>query len=186
MITDVRYPLMPVIHLLSTHGYLVSFHLLNTSQSYSDICSPPRPLEGQAMSLFVEAVDVLEKPQPQEPPTISATSSADLSFATSTPQASKPKSIFGTIEPVKSTFSLDTIGQSASGISAASAFSMPASTGGLFGSLTSSTTTSVAPTLSFGSLGGFSKPTAQAPPGFGTAPAQGLSFGLPQATGFTS
>lgn len=173
---------MPVIHLLSTHGYLVSFHLLNTSQSYVDICSPARPLDGQVMSLFADPQDVAEKPQTQCLP--QTTSSTDLSFATSTP--AKPQNVFGKIEPVKPTFSLDSIEQPATGITATSAFSMTPSTGGLFGSLASSTTTSVAPTLSFGSLGGFSKPSTQTPPVFGVAPPQVLSFGTPQATGFTS
>lgn len=46
------YPVMPMIHILSTYGVLCSFYVLNTSHGYVDICSPPRPLDSAAMSLF--------------------------------------------------------------------------------------------------------------------------------------
>lgn len=40
-----KLPKMPMVHLLSTHGYVVSFNLINLKQNYVDICSPPRNLE---------------------------------------------------------------------------------------------------------------------------------------------
>lgn len=46
------YPVMPMIHILSTYGVLSSFYVLNTTSTYVDICSPPRPLDQNALSLF--------------------------------------------------------------------------------------------------------------------------------------
>lgn len=46
------YPVMPMIHICSTYGVLCSFYLLNTSPSYIDVCSPARPLDPAALSLF--------------------------------------------------------------------------------------------------------------------------------------
>ena len=46
------YPVMPMVHILSTYGVLCSFYILNTSPGYVDICSPPRPLDPAALSLF--------------------------------------------------------------------------------------------------------------------------------------
>jgi nuclear pore complex protein Nup214 len=46
------YPVMPIIHILSTHGCLCSFYILNTTTTFVDICSPPRPLDPSSLSLF--------------------------------------------------------------------------------------------------------------------------------------
>lgn len=54
---EVEFPVMPMIHLLSTHGYLLSFDFINKSSSYSDICSPPRiPQDTTGISFFKEQV----------------------------------------------------------------------------------------------------------------------------------
>ncbi|XP_061396340.1 nuclear pore complex protein Nup214 [Musca vetustissima] len=37
-------PVMPMIHVLSTHGHLVSFNFLNLSPNAVGVCSPPPPL----------------------------------------------------------------------------------------------------------------------------------------------
>lgn len=37
-------PVMPMIHVLSTHGHLVSFNFLNLTPNAADVCSPPPPL----------------------------------------------------------------------------------------------------------------------------------------------
>ncbi|XP_073823094.1 nuclear pore complex protein Nup214 [Musca autumnalis] len=37
-------PVMPMIHVLSTHGHLVSFNFLNLSPNAAGVCSPPPPL----------------------------------------------------------------------------------------------------------------------------------------------
>lgn len=37
-------PVMPMIHVLSTHGHLVSFNFLNLAPNAVDVCSPPPPL----------------------------------------------------------------------------------------------------------------------------------------------
>lgn len=46
------YAVMPMVHILSTYGVLCSFYLLNTTPSYVDMCSPARPLDQNALSLF--------------------------------------------------------------------------------------------------------------------------------------
>lgn len=44
---------MPMLHILSTHGLLLSFDLLNFQPSRVDICSPPQPISDQSgMNLF--------------------------------------------------------------------------------------------------------------------------------------
>lgn len=60
------YPVMPMIHILSTYGVLCSFYILNTSPGYVDICSPPRPLDPAAMSLFKVSQPVAAPPQEQQ------------------------------------------------------------------------------------------------------------------------
>ncbi|CRL05063.1 CLUMA_CG018223, isoform A [Clunio marinus] len=46
------YPVMPMLHIMSTYGVLCSFYILNTTPEYVDICSPPRPLNPATLSLF--------------------------------------------------------------------------------------------------------------------------------------
>lgn len=65
------YPVMPMVHIVSTFGVLCSFYILNTMPTYIDICSPPRPLDPAAMSLFeVQKVVKFAAPQTQQQPDI--------------------------------------------------------------------------------------------------------------------
>lgn len=41
-------PVMPMIHILSTHGLLLSFDLLNLQKTYIDVCSPPQNIADQS------------------------------------------------------------------------------------------------------------------------------------------
>lgn len=61
------YPVMPMIHILSTDGVLCSFYILNTTGSYVDICSPPRPLDQNALSLFTVSPSARAPQQTQQP-----------------------------------------------------------------------------------------------------------------------
>lgn len=47
-----KYPVMPMLHMLSTNGVLCSFYVLNTTSSYVDICSPPRPIDPRILAQF--------------------------------------------------------------------------------------------------------------------------------------
>lgn len=48
-----QIPIMPMLHILSTHGLLLSFNLLNFQPSRVDICSPPQILPDQSgMNMF--------------------------------------------------------------------------------------------------------------------------------------
>ncbi|XP_065355960.1 nuclear pore complex protein Nup214 isoform X2 [Calliphora vicina] len=54
VIGEKRFPVMPMIHVLSTHGHLVSYNFLNLSPNAVDVCSPPPPLNdisGQFVAL---------------------------------------------------------------------------------------------------------------------------------------
>lgn len=41
-------PVMPMLHILSTHGFLLSFDLLNFQPTRTDICSPPQNIADQS------------------------------------------------------------------------------------------------------------------------------------------
>lgn len=41
-------PVMPMLHILSTHGFLLSFDLLNFQPTRVDICSPPQNIADQS------------------------------------------------------------------------------------------------------------------------------------------
>lgn len=43
-----QIPVMPMLHILSTHGVLLSFNLLNFQPSRVDICSPPQIVSDQS------------------------------------------------------------------------------------------------------------------------------------------
>lgn len=46
---------MPMVHILSTHGFLLSFNLLNFQSTAVSICSPPRSIADQSgIHLFTE------------------------------------------------------------------------------------------------------------------------------------
>lgn len=84
-----------MIHLLATNGLLVSFNFMNFAQSYVDICSPPRPIDPSALSLFksleIKPAGSLPPPQAIQPAQNVIPSSTESGFsfgqATSTPAA---------------------------------------------------------------------------------------------------
>ena len=59
------YPVMPMIHILSTAGVLCSFYVLNTTQGTVDICSPARPIEASAMNFFKKEQQEVVKTPPK-------------------------------------------------------------------------------------------------------------------------
>ncbi|XP_065089839.1 nuclear pore complex protein Nup214 [Ochlerotatus camptorhynchus] len=87
-IAEQIYPVMPMIHLLSTYGMLVSFNVLNLMPNAPNICCPPRPTADTSGKF--EKVDVSRQ---------SAPAPVDITFtvpagATSTPAVTKAKSFF--------------------------------------------------------------------------------------------
>lgn len=65
-----QIPVMPMLHILSTHGFLLSFNLLNFQPNRVDICSPPQNLPDQSgLGLFRQsAVDAKPPSAAQVPP----------------------------------------------------------------------------------------------------------------------
>lgn len=47
-IGETKFPVMPMIHLLSTDGLLISFNLLNTMPNTPGICCPPNPIRNNS------------------------------------------------------------------------------------------------------------------------------------------
>lgn len=81
MVGETQIPVMPMIHLLSTHGCVISFDFLNLSSKFVGICSPPRPLPEIRWTIPQQ---VQEKPK-----------STEIGFATSTPAVpDKSKAFF--------------------------------------------------------------------------------------------
>ncbi|XP_059618631.1 nuclear pore complex protein Nup214 [Phlebotomus argentipes] len=113
VVGEQEMPVMPMIHLLSTDGVLVSFNILNTIQNVPGICSPPRPLaDTSGLGEFV-SVTPQKQPPVQTPSPIAASVPAAVAkepetpfaippAATSTPMvAQKAKGLFGTTEAFK-------------------------------------------------------------------------------------
>lgn len=48
---------MPMLHVLSTHGFLLSFNLLNFQSSRVDICSPPQNIADQSAMHQFQIID---------------------------------------------------------------------------------------------------------------------------------
>lgn len=103
-----QYPVMPMLHMLSTNGVLCSFYVFNTTPSYVDICSPPRPIDPRILSQFFKASTpvstavVKEEKTPAQP-------SKPASFAHSTPATVKtnlfgnmPSSTQASVQPQQS------------------------------------------------------------------------------------
>lgn len=108
------YPVMPMIHVCSTYGVLCSFYLLNTSQTYVDVCSPPRPLDPTALSLFK-----VQQQQPQQqmtaaPPVFQTPVKSEMTFTPPLDQSTPalPKLQVSTFNPpVQNLFSLGNMSQ---------------------------------------------------------------------------
>lgn len=78
---------MPMLHLLSTAGLLLSFDIINRLANVPNICSPPRPIADQSGAFRTDVVDVKAAPVKAVQPT-----GSEISFgmpanmaATSTP-----------------------------------------------------------------------------------------------------
>lgn len=73
---------MPMIHILSTHGLLLSFDLLNFQPTRVDICSPPQNMADQSgVSLFRSIASDVKPPaiaQQNAPPQYSLSSAVNL------------------------------------------------------------------------------------------------------------
>lgn len=92
---EIEFPVMPMIHILSTHGYLLSFDFINKLQSYSDICSPPRipqdtsgKLHFKEQIFTIPEVKKIELPKPVQSGNFSSFNSGVTSTPISLP---KPK-----------------------------------------------------------------------------------------------
>lgn len=89
-IGETTFPVMPMIHLLSTDGLLISFNLLNTTPNIVGICSPPAPIRANAWMSHFKVPDLTQYVSPikiKPKPTTTANMSLTLgnSNSTSTP-----------------------------------------------------------------------------------------------------
>lgn len=91
-------PVLPLIHLLTTHGSLVSFNFLNMIPNQRGICSPPNiPADTTGLALY--RVHDFNENESKKPILAPVSSSNDIIFSiaqgtTSTPSVPKTKSIF--------------------------------------------------------------------------------------------
>ena len=167
---------MPMIHLISTYGTLFSYYVLNTQPTCVDICSPPRPIDPSAMSLFKAA------PAPNNPEILKTPPNTVNDFSgavTSTPTVNKPKPTFGGFGDVPKPQGTSLFGTGAAmpAFGSTTAASFGTSTGLSFGTV-AATTNSVP---SFGnSSPSFGATVTTAAPSFGT----GLS-GFGNTTSFS-
>lgn len=164
VIAEKPFPVMPMIHILSTHGQLVSFNFLNFSQNAPGLCSPPRPISNNAaLSQFrpinttagaaTQLAPTSDVASQQPQPVTSEVSFALPSGATSTPAQVVDLYAFQLIDSINKFFSQDRKSKPA--------FGDVGTTGNLFGNLSNSGTT-----LLFGNA-------QAAKPGGGT----GITFG---------
>lgn len=114
------YPIMPMIHLVSTYGVMCSFYVLNTTSSYVDICSPPRPIDTRVQSLFTVNVALNVTKQEENAFKTPTKIEAPAPINTSTPALLPKTNLFGSA-PTVSPFGM-TASQSQS--TAFSGFSM--------------------------------------------------------------
>uniref|UniRef100_W4VRS6 Nuclear pore complex protein Nup214 n=1 Tax=Corethrella appendiculata TaxID=1370023 RepID=W4VRS6_9DIPT len=116
-INEVTFPVMPMLHLYSTHGSLVSFTILNTTANNVGICSPPKPVSDlsglpQFKLVSFEPKPTLPAPPPQYPVVNAPPAHPDTSVflptgATSTPAVmQKSKSFFSPSADAKSSTNL--------------------------------------------------------------------------------
>lgn len=168
-IGETTFPVMPMIHLLSTDGLLISFNLLNTMPNAVGICSPPNPIRNNSGLVYFKVPEVVTQKVGAAP---ALSNPPNVSFTTSTPAPhSNPKPLFGNLgEPPKSASNLFGTLPTAKPL----AFGTPpASTGFNFGANPSASvpiSTEKSPTPSFGSLTQASGPKTT-PFGFGSTQA---------------
>lgn len=145
-----QIPVMPMVHILSTHGFLLSFNLLNFQPTAISICSPPQIIGDRSGShLFAELsadpktpVSVQQqqqqRPEPPKPerlfqaPVSNDVPSSNMTFvipenATSTP--TKPtlqtKSLFAVAPEQKTTSSSILAGSTATSFGKTNTFGSP-------------------------------------------------------------
>uniref|UniRef100_A0A1Q3EY95 Nuclear pore complex protein Nup214 n=1 Tax=Culex tarsalis TaxID=7177 RepID=A0A1Q3EY95_CULTA len=159
LVGEETLPVMPMLHMVSTYGLLVSFNILNLTPNVPNICSPPRPVNDTSGQF--ERID-FSKPATAAAP---APPAAEISFAlptgaTSTPAiAAKSKSFFS---PSENKTSMNLFGASSATTTQATitpTFGKPITFGG-FAAPTGATSEPVK-TTPFGSMGGFAPPTQQ-------------------------
>lgn len=81
---------MPMVHILSTHGLLLSFNLLNFQPTAVSICSPPQPIADRSgVHLYKEF-----SAEPKTP--VSDQQQQQMQQAAQRPQLPKPQSLFQT------------------------------------------------------------------------------------------
>lgn len=92
---------MPMLHILSTHGLLLSFDLLNLQANAISLCSPPQPINDKSASghFVIKTVGkqlTVEEKTPSPIATTNVTYSIPSIAATSTPaKPSVPTTLFG-------------------------------------------------------------------------------------------
>lgn len=101
-ISEKTIPVMPMIHLLSTYGLLVSFNVLNLAPNVTNICSPPRPVTDTS-GKFEKVVTSNQTTTPVAVTVAPVQPAAEITFtvptgATSTPAITKTKSFFSPSE----------------------------------------------------------------------------------------
>ncbi|XP_062546766.1 nuclear pore complex protein Nup214 [Armigeres subalbatus] len=159
-ISEQTIPVMPMIHLLSTYGLLVSFNVLNLVPNIPKICSPPRPVTDTSGKF-----EISTSKQPTIPVVPPAQPSAEITFtvptgATSTPAIAKTKSFFN---PSENKSPVNLFGVPSAGSAAAAA---PAAVAPTFGKQ-----------ITFGSIAAPSTETAKTSPFGGGSSVS--SFGIP-------
>lgn len=65
-----QIPVMPMLHILSTHGFVLSFNFLNFQPARVDICSPPQNIADQSGMHLFRPMTVDNNSSPATPPTI--------------------------------------------------------------------------------------------------------------------
>lgn len=99
VIAEKPFPVMPMIHILSTHGQLVSFNFLNFSQNAPGLCSPPRPISNNAALSQFRPINTTAGAATQPAPTSDVASqqpqpvTSEVSFALPSGATSTPAQV---------------------------------------------------------------------------------------------
>lgn len=93
IIDESEKPVMPMVHVLSTHGYLISYNFMNLRPNAPDICSPPPPLNDSTGGQFKTLEELLGSTKAPMGGAPSQPQAADMTFtipkgSTSTPAVS--------------------------------------------------------------------------------------------------
>ncbi|KAL5277282.1 NUP214 family protein [Megaselia abdita] len=169
IIDELEKPVMPMVHILSTQGILISYNFMNLRPNAPDVCSPPPPISDNTGGQF-RLLSELLGPAKVAPVVTSAgvTPAVDMTFtipkgSTSTPAKERPS-----IGPNSTLF-----GASSQGLSFAQTTATKLNFGQSGPSMTS---------LSLGLGSTENKPVAQTAPLVKPLPtaSSGLNFGQPQ------